>query len=136
MKLYYEMWADALEAIKTSKSYMTYKDKVVTVFVLFMVAQGFNVVFILLLLSRVLKFDVFIDFNIFPGSYLDKALSGIVTLYFPFALINYYLIFYKKKQLKYMESRSLNTGGKALILYFSISILLVLMYIIINKWVL
>ncbi len=135
MKLYYEMWADALEAIKTSKSYMTYKDKVVTIFVLFMVAQGFNVAFILLLLSSVLEFDLFIDFNIFPGNYLDTSLSGIVTLYLPFALINYYLIFYKKKHLKYMKSRSLNTGGKALILYFSSSILLFLLYIIINKWI-
>ncbi len=135
MKLYYEMWADALEAIKTSKSYMTYKDKVATIFIAFVMAQGFNVVFILLLLSRVIKFDLFIDFDIFPGNYLDKSLSGIVTLYLPFALINYYLIFYKKKHLKYMKNRSLNTGGKALMIYFSGSTLLVLLYIIVGKWI-
>jgi hypothetical protein len=133
MKLYYEIWADALEAIKNSKSYMTYKDKVVTVFVGFTIAQGFNLVFILFLLSSVLSFNLFINFNLFPGNYLDKALSGIVTLYLPFAVFNYYLIFFKKKHLKYFQNRKINTGGKALLLYFVSSILLVLVYIIIGK---
>lgn len=135
MKLYYEMWADAIEAIKKSKSYMTYKDKVVVIFVGFTIAQGFNLVAILLLLSKITTFDLFINFNIFPGGYLDKALSGIITLYLPFAIINYYLIFYKKKHLKYLEERKLNTNGKALFIYFICSIMLVLSIIIIGKWI-
>jgi hypothetical protein len=133
MRLYYEIWADALEAIKNSKSYMPYKDKIVIVFLLFVIAQGFNAVFIMLLLGSVFNFDMFLDLNIFPGNYLNKAFSGILTLYLPFAIINYYLIFYKKRHAKYTENRRINTGGKALLIYFTSSVLLVLLLVIVGK---
>lgn len=135
-RLYFEIWADAIEAANKSESYMTHKDKMFTLMALFTVAQGFNLVVVLLLLSSFFEFDVFLRFDLFPGSYIDTALSGIITLYLPFAVLNYILIFKKKRYLDYTENRKLITKGKALLVYFVCSIILFLLVVIIGKWTL
>jgi hypothetical protein len=133
MNLYYEIWADAIDKAKKTNSGQPYKDKMVTLLAIFSVAQGFNLVCIFFFISTFVEFNPFIIFNVFAGNYLNTALSGIVTLFVPFALFNYYFIFYKGKYKKHIAHRKINTGGKVFMLYFVFSVILFFVIIFLGK---
>jgi hypothetical protein len=133
MNWYYEIWADAIDKAENSKSNQSHRHKMGTLLAIFSVAQGFNLVCIFFLISTLIKFNPFIAFNVFPGNYLNIALSGIVTLFVPFALLNYFLIFYKNKYKNYIAKKKLNTGGKAFMLYFVFSVLIFFLIVFLGK---
>lgn len=133
MNWYYEVWADAIDKAKNTNSGKSNRDKMLTLLVAFSIAQGFNLVSIYFLISYLIKFNPLIDFDIFPGSYLDTALSGFITFYLPFFIINYFLIFYKKKYERFVDKRKLNSGGKAFVFYFFGSGLLFFLIIFLGK---
>lgn len=133
-RLYFEVWADAIEAAERSKSYMTHKDKMFTLLAVFSVAQGFNLGLVLLILSSYIKTPFFLQIDLFPGTMLDGSLAGIITLFLPFAILNYILIFKKKKYLAYAENRKIRTKGKAFLAYFVCSSGVFLLVVVISKW--
>lgn len=135
-RLYYEIWADAIEAAEKSESFMTNKDKMFTLLALFSIAQGFNLGIVLLALSNFIKTPFFLQIDLFPGTMLDGALAGITTLFLPFAILNYILIFKKKGYKKHVENRRIKTNGKAILTYFVCSSGLFLLIVIIGKWIL
>lgn len=134
-RFYFEIWADAIEAMEKSKANMTYKDKAFILLILFSVAQGFNLALVLLILSKYIKTPFFLPIDIFPGKFLDGAIAGIITLFLPFVLINYILIFRKKIVKKYVKNRKINTKGKALLAYFLLSAGLFILIVVIGKWI-
>lgn len=116
MRYYYEIWADAIEAAEKSESYMTLKDKMFVLLIGFSLAQGLNLALFILIISIFVKTNFFLNLNIFPGTYLDNALSGFITLLLPFLLLNYILIFYKKNilNIRIVEKLILKEGSHLL----------------------
>lgn len=135
-RLYYEIWADAIEAADKSESYMTHKDKMFVLLAGFSIAQGFNLGLVFLALSNFIKTPFFLQIDLFSGTMLDGALAGIITLFLPFAILNYILIFKKKGYKKFVENRRIKTKGKALLIYFACSSGLFLLVVITGKLVL
>ncbi|MGI8891920.1 MAG: hypothetical protein ACR2GN_00535 [Bacteroidia bacterium] len=133
MRYYYEIWADAIEAAEKSESYMTLKDKMFVLLIGFSLAQGLNLALFILIISIFVKTNFFLNLNIFPGTYLDNALSGFITLLLPFLLLNYILIFYKKKHIKYKNCRKINTKGRFSFAYVLISISVYVLYLLMGK---
>lgn len=132
-KLYYEIWADAIEAIRSTESYMTDKDKIVVLLITFSIAQGFNLGFLLLILATFIETPFFLQINLFPGSMLNGAIGGMITLFLPFVIINYILIIRKKYYLKYIHNRTIRSKGKVFLLYFFFSGGLFVFTVIIGK---
>lgn len=133
MNWYLRIWADAINKAENSKSYMTHKDKMVTLLIMFSVAQGFNLLAIFFFVGSFFDFDPFLSFNVFPGKYLNTALSGIITLFLPFIILNYLLVFYKNRYKKFIQEKHQNTGWKVFIIYFLSSLLLFFLIIVIGK---
>lgn len=133
MNWYYEIWADAIIKAKKTNSGKSDKDKMLTLLVAFSIAQGFNLASIYFLISYLIRFNPLIAFNIFPGNYLNTALSGFISFYLPFFILNYFLIFYNKKYERIIDKRSLNSGGKAFVFYFFGSGLLFFLIIFLGK---
>lgn len=133
MNWYLRIWADAINKAESSKSYMTHKDKMVTLLIMFSVAQGFNLLVIFFLLGSIFDFDPFISFDIFPGKYLDTALSGIITLFLPFIILNYLLVFHKNRYRKFIQEKNTTNGWKIFIIYFLSSLLLFFLIIMVGK---
>jgi len=123
----------SIEKVQQAGGYWSHRYKMGTLLAIFSVAQGFNLVCIFFLISTFIEFNPFIVFNVFPGNYLNTALSGIVTLFVPFALLNYFLIFYKSKYKTYIAKKKLNTGGKVFMLYFVFSVLIFFLIIFLGK---
>lgn len=96
MNLYFQIWADIIIRVKSINNGKLNNDKMLTLLVAFSMAQGFNLVCVYFIISLWISFNPLIAFDIFPGNYLDTALSGFISFYFPFILINYFLIFHKK----------------------------------------
>lgn len=136
MNWYYEIWADGISGIEKSKSYMTKGDKIFVIFSLFTAAQAANFATILLILNFFFDVSYFLHIDIFRGRLLDSAFEGIITLFSPFALLNYFLVLHKKRYEKFVENCRLNTGGKAFLLYAFCSFILFLLIVITGKWVL
>ncbi len=135
--LYYKIWIDAINAA-IKKNDENQKDWKIILLIIFSVAQGVNLLTVFFWLNTFnIKYDIFFDFDIFPGDMLDGFLSGFITLFLPFILLNYFLIFWKRRYQKYREIYSgINTQGRAFMLYFIISVLIFILPIIIGKWIL
>jgi hypothetical protein len=133
MNWYIEIWADAIAKAKSTNNGYSNKYKMLTLLVAFSIAQGFNLVSIYFLISNLIKFNPLITFDVFPGNYLDTSLSGFISFYLPFFIINYFLIFYKNKYERIIEKRRLFSGGKAFVFYFFSSGLLFFLIIFLGK---
>jgi hypothetical protein len=133
MNWYYEIWADVIDKAKNTNNGKSNRDKMLTLLVAFSIAQGFNMASIYFVISYFIKFNPLIDFDIFPGSYFDIALSGFISFYLPFFIINYFLIFYRKRYERFIYKRKLNSDGKAFVLYFLGSGLLFFFIIFLGK---
>jgi len=124
MNWYYEIWADAIEKAEKTNSYKTHRDKMFTLLSIFSLAQGFNLQTFFIAISPFWKIDSLIKLDIFPGNVMDKLVASLLTFYLPFVIVNYFLIFYKKKYMAHTVRKRINTGGKLFMLYFVFSILL------------
>lgn len=133
MNWYYEVWADAIYKAKNTNSGKSNRDKMLILLVAFSIAQGFNLASIYFLINYLIKFNPLIAFDVFPGNYLDTALSGFISFYLPFFIINYFLIFYKIKYERFVDKRKLDSGGKAFVIYFFGSGLLFFLIIFLGK---
>lgn len=121
MKLYYSIWADAIGFERLKHSHIRDWKPYVLIGITF--CQGLNFATILLILGIWLKGSFFLNFDIFPGQMLDGAVSGILTLFVPFLIFNYFLIFRKKNYEKILQNYPFKKG-KLYIGYLIISIIL------------
>lgn len=133
-KLYYRIWIGAINSAieKNGENKIDWK---IILLIIFSVAQGINLLTLFFWLSIFNNnYNLIYEFNIFPGDMLDSLLSGFITLFLPFILVNYMLIFRKNRYKKYIKTFSGNqTKGKNFMLYFIISILVFILPIIIGK---
>jgi hypothetical protein len=134
-QLYYDLWVDAILAAEKSNSYMHRYDKLFVIFTLYTTAQSANFALILLILDFFNDVTYFIEIGIFKSRLLNGAIEGVVLLFLPFAIVNYFLVFYKNRYQKHVEHRQLNTKGKALLLYAFCSFSLFIIVVILGKWV-
>jgi hypothetical protein len=82
------------------------------------------------------KVNIFINFDFLPNTMLDSFLSSLITLFLPFIILNYFLIFYRRRyQIIIKESSNKNTKGRKFMLYFVLSMLIFILPIIIGKWI-
>lgn len=129
MNWYYALWADAIGFEKAKHSQMrNWKPYVLTGIVF---CQGLNLGSILLILGTWTKSSFFLSIDLFPGQMLDGALSGIITLFIPFLIINYLLVFRNRKYDYILEKYPYNRG-KIYISYFVISVALFLLPVLIG----
>jgi hypothetical protein len=137
-RLYYEVFADAIEAAANNKDalYGPKEQRFYTILI-FSTAQSLNLLLILFIISSFTNIgNIFFKLNFFPGTYLDNALSGFITLGLPFLIINYLLVLHSKTYLKYTENRKIKTKGWALMIYFICSAMAFTLYMVMGKWVL
>ncbi len=131
--LYYKIWVDAIVYEKTKHGHL--RNWKPYTLIPISVLQGFNLLTVFFWLSTFnLKIDIFFDFNIFPGKMIDGFLSGFLTLFLPFILLNYLLIFRGKKYDTLIEKYDYRKG-KLYLIYFLTTIGLFILPIIIMKWV-
>jgi hypothetical protein len=136
-RFYYEIFADAVEAAANNKEALFGpKEQRFYILLIFSLAQGLNVALLLFIVSALMRLNnIFLSINVFPGTYLDTATSGFISLVFPFLIINYFLVFHFKTYLKYTDKRSITTKGWALMIYFIGSASAFILYMVIGKWV-
>jgi hypothetical protein len=85
--LYYKIWVDAIVYEKTKHGHL--RNWKPYTLIPISVLQGVNLLTIFFWLSTFnLKIDIFLDFDLFPGILIDGFLSGFVTLFLPFILLN------------------------------------------------
>lgn len=137
-RIYYEIFADAVEAAANNKEALFgLKEQRFYILLIFSLAQGLNVALILFIISAFVRLNnIFLSINVLPGTYLDKAISGLISLVLPFLLINYFIVFHSKTYLKFTKNRRITTKGWALMIYFISSAGAFILYLVVGKWLL
>lgn len=137
-RIYYEIFADAVEAAANNKEALFGpKEQRFYILLIFSLAQGLNVALLLFIISAFVKLNnIFLSINAFPGTYLDTAISGFISLVLPFLIINYFIVFHSKAYLKYTNNRRIKTKGWAIMIYFIGSAGAFILYIVVGKWLL
>ena len=113
-KLYCQLIAEAInDEMKRAGNIRSWKSMI---FIMLTAINGVNL-FTLLLWSNVLlsklfglSYPIFLKLDIFPGTMLDAGLSGSLTLFTPFLILNYFVIFYKKRYIKILEEYEYKNG--------------------------
>lgn len=129
MSWYYSLWADAIGFEKAKHGHIRNWKFYVLYGISF--SQGLNLASILLLLSTWIKAPFFLSIDIFPGKMLDGGLSGIITLFLPFIVLNYFLVYRGKKYEEIIEKYPYRKG-KLYIGYFITSALMFLLPVLIG----
>lgn len=129
MSCYYSLWADAIGFEKAKHGHIRNWKPYVLIGVTF--CQGLNLATVLLLMSNWVKIPFFLPIDFFPGKMIDGAISGIITLFLPLLILNYFLVIragrYKKIVRKYPYRK-----GKYYIMYFLLSVLMLLLPVLIG----
>lgn len=134
-RLYFEMFADAVEAASNNKdAVFGHKEQRAYTLLILSLAQGLNLALVLIIFISISKVKLsLLSIDIFPGTYLDGALSGIIMLVLPFLALNYFLLLRRKSYLNYTVNRKIRTKGRALLFYFVGSFLALILTVIIGK---
>lgn len=128
--LYYTLWVDI---IANSKGYKNKEPNwKATAYFLITVTNALNV-FVLLLWLDYFNINARKYLFIFESkSLFASALGGFVNFGLPFAIINYYAIFYKKRYLNLIAKHPAPYNGRLALIYILGSILLVIITVIIT----
>jgi hypothetical protein len=115
MNWYYNLWVDAIQFENAKHgSFRNWKPYVMAGITF---CQGLNLATILFWMSTWTKIRFFVPINFFPGSILNGSISGLITLFLPFIIINYFLIF-KNKRYEELLKKYEHKNGKRYIIYF------------------
>ena len=118
--MYYRIWVDAINYERNKyghiRNWKTYT------LIPISTLHGLNLFTLLFWMNALfnLKINIFFDINIFPGTMLDSFFSSFITLFLPFLVLNYLLIFHKKKYEKLLEKYDYE-NGKLYLKYFMFS---------------
>lgn len=132
MSIYYKIWVDAIMYEKSKHGHL--RNWKVYTLVPISIIQGVNLLVICIIIGFTIgKFpDIFLDFDVFPGKMLDSFLSGIITLFLPFLIINYVLIFHRKRY-EILLTNYQHRNGKLYLSYFIVSMSLFILPLIFGK---
>jgi len=120
MRLFYLIWSDAILSFKKHNPKM--KNWEVRLFLLLSFIFALNSWIVLLWLKFFDLFEVALPtINIFPGRILNSFIGFVIMFVLPFAIINYFLIFYRNRYL-YITEKYKNHNTKYA-LYYCLSIL-------------
>lgn len=128
---YYKIWVDAIVYEKTKYGHM--RNWKTYTLIPISVLQGVNLLTIFFWLSTFnLKIDIFLDFDLFPGKMIDGFLSGFITLFLPFILLNWLIIFRGERYENLIKKYDYKKG-KLYLIYFLTTIGVFILPIIIGK---
>jgi hypothetical protein len=113
------LWSDI---ILTARKNGNFTDKWKNFNYILPIFQGFNLLSICISLNLLfnIKFPLTINIIFISNVFLNKAISGILILFLPFFIINYFLILYKKRYKKIIINYK-SYNGKILFYYMLIS---------------
>lgn len=129
--IYYLLWADVIANDKGyKKNEPGWKSSVYSIIT---IANAMNL-FVILLWLDYLQIDIREHLYIVEPSrsVLSSAFGGFICFGLPFAIINYFAIFYKNRYLKLLQKYQSNFKGKLALAYVFGSILLVVVTVIIT----
>lgn len=107
MNIYYKIWADAI--LRFKKHNPNRKDWKWALFLLITWINALNFWMVLLWLKYFEIFDVpLLEISFLPGTLLDKFFAFAIEFALPFALINYFLIFHKKRYQRIIQNYRLS----------------------------
>jgi hypothetical protein len=131
LNIYYKIWVDAM-VFERTKYGQRRNWKIYTLFPISML-QGINLLTVFFLASALTKKNIPIFFVItfFNFKPLNSFLSFSITLFFPFIILNYFLIIYKHKYESLIEKYKYH-NGKLYIGYFLFTIGIVIIPIFIG----
>ena len=130
--IYYKIWVDAITYEKTKHGHI--RNWKVYTLIPISVIQGVNFLVICMIIGFLTGSfpNIFIEIDVFPGKMLDSFFSGIITLVLPFIIINYALIFYRKKYDALLAKYQYH-NGRIYLAYFIVSMSLFLLPLIFGK---
>lgn len=132
--LYNKIWVDAIVYEKTKHGHM--RNWKPYTLIPISVLQGVNLLTIFFWLSTFnIKIDIFIDFDLFPGTMIDGFISGFITLFLSFIMLNWLLIFRGERHESLIKKYDYKKG-KLYLVYFLTTIGVFLLPLIIGKWIL
>jgi hypothetical protein len=133
--LYYEIWVDAIVYEKTKHGHL--RNWKPFTLIPISILQGINLLTVFFgLVTFNIKIDIFFDFDLFPGTMLDSFISGVFTLFIPFLIVNYFLIFRNNRYKSLVEKYDYKKKGRLYLTYFILTIGIFIIPIIIGKWIL
>ena len=128
--VYYKIWVDC---IKRGRQQPANRHNWQVGSMIFMtMAMAFNFVFIMTVLERHVFKSYFykLDFSFFPV-YVDNVLSYLILFILPCGLVNYLLIFRNKRYEKLLKKYPYY-NGKLFAIYFTISMMLPILILMIG----
>jgi hypothetical protein len=115
-RMYYTVWTDCIVQIQTvPANKKSWKSKAMVIMTM---PMGVSFTFVMAIIqspSFGLPSFYDLDLDIFPSHNLNSAISGFILFYLPFVLLNYFLIFRKKKYEKIIKEYSFHHGKYFLI---------------------
>jgi|SRR5690606_3344086 len=131
MNLYYKIWVDC---ILKAQSQPQNKDNWKLFTMIFMsMTMAINLWFITFVLMEHFKYSIPffpLKIGVFQGTRIGSFVNFFVSYLLPFLVLNYFLIFYKRKYEKLIEVFPYRKG-KLFIAYFFGSLAIVLLYFLI-----
>ncbi len=131
LSIYYKIWVDAI-VFEQTKNGERRNWRIYTLFPISML-QGINMLTIFFVVSALTnkKIPLFFDVAIFSVKPLNSFFSFAITLFFPFIILNYFLIIYNDKYEGLIE-RYKDYNGKLYLKYFLFSVGIFIIPIIIG----
>lgn len=133
--LYYAIWADLIWSLSKNKKWESNRTYILLIMSFLL---GLNYYPFLLLLPKIISpFYLFKDFILFNNEKVDMLIRGLIILLVPGYILNYFLIFHKKKYIKIIDlhkSQNLKYFFKYLTTSTIIPIALLILILII-KWI-
>lgn len=94
--IYYKIWADAIQTFR--KFHPNRTDWKITLFIFITWIHALNCWTILIWLKYFNIYDIpYISINLFPSDMINSFFAFAIEFALPFAILNYFLIFYKKR---------------------------------------
>ena len=112
IKWYIEVWADMMVQSEKRGIYLSYNERV---FFFLLSTSMLRVVSLLLLASFVFNLQLSFFSTEYTSIKKINALINFLLMFLPSAILDYLVVFYKKRYLKYTENRSVRTNGKLFI---------------------
>jgi len=128
--VYYQLWVDGIVNSKDFKN--NEPGWKFSVYWLITVMNGLNLAVLLMWLDFYQIYTYKFQFNVNHNSALLSLLEGVINYVTPFAIVNYYAIFYKNRYAKLITRYSDYNGRLAL--YYALGSLLLLVGTVIIMW--
>jgi hypothetical protein len=94
--IYYQLWVDAIEFERSNNK--GHRDWRVYTLIPISMIQGLTFLMVIIWLSVAgLNINIFFNIGLLSSAVLNKFVSGFTTLFLPFFILNYFLIFRGKR---------------------------------------